>query len=92
MGIFALLSFLPTEEQGRDGRLASGGLGRRLGARGRLWSEGKEREGGERIRSRLWLGPGWSEAARPRGWAAVSGGGRGGASADLGGGQGEGVK
>ena len=43
MGIFALLSFLPTEEQGREGRLAGGGLGWRLGARGRLWSEGKER-------------------------------------------------
>ena len=35
MGIFALLSFLPTEEQGREGRLAGGGLGRRLGARGK---------------------------------------------------------
>ena len=43
MGIFALLSFLPTEEQGREGRLAGGGLGRRLGAQGRLWTEGKER-------------------------------------------------
>ena len=43
MGIFALLSFLPTEEQGREGRLAGGGLGQRLGAQGRLWTEGKER-------------------------------------------------
>ena len=43
MGIFALLSFLPTAEQGREGWLAGGGPGRRLRARGQLRSEGKER-------------------------------------------------
>jgi len=43
LDIFALLSFLPTAEQGREGWLAGGGPARRLRARGRLWSEGKER-------------------------------------------------
>ena len=86
MGIFALLSFLPTEEQGREWWL-TGGSGREGGSRVR-----EKREGRERIRSRPWLGPGWSEAARPRGWAAVSGGGHGGTAAELGGGQGEGGK
>ena len=52
----------------------------------------EKREGGERIRSRPWLGPGWSEAARPRERAAVSGGGRGGAAARLEGGPGVGEK
>ena len=50
MGIFALLSFLPTAEQGREGWLADGGPGRRLRARGRLWSEGKEIGRGKRSR------------------------------------------
>ena len=43
LGIFALLSFLPTAKQGREGRLAGGDPGRRLRACGRLRSEGKER-------------------------------------------------
>ena len=42
MDIFALLSFLPTAEQGREGWLAGGGPGRRLRARGRLWGEGNK--------------------------------------------------
>ena len=47
LGIFALLSFLLTAEEGREERLAGGGPGRRLRARGRLWSEGKERGRGK---------------------------------------------
>jgi len=76
--------------------------GGRGGSPAAAWADGsgreggsgvrEKREGGERIRSRPWLGPGWSEVARPRGWAAVSGGGRGGAAVELGGGQGEGGK
>ena len=47
LGIFALLSFLPTAEQGREEWLGGGGPGRRLRARGRLWGEGKERGRGK---------------------------------------------
>ena len=41
-------SLLPPDRETEErGRLAGGGLGRRLGARGRLWSGGKERGKGE---------------------------------------------
>ena len=88
MGIFALLSFLPTEEQGREGRLAGGGLGRWLGARGRLWSEGKERG----RREDPILAVAWAGVVRGDLAMRVGGGGRGGAAAGLGGGQEEGGK
>ena len=88
MGIFSLLSFLPTEKQGREGRLAGGGLGWRLGARGRLYSEGKERGRREDpIPAVAWAG-----VVRGGPAMRVGGGGRGGAAAELGGGQGAGEK
>ena len=92
MGIIALLSFLPTAEQGREGWLAGGGPGRRLRVRGRLWSEGKERGRREDpIPGRGSVGGGSWELGHD-GRRATAGGDCGGASARFGGGQGVGQK
>jgi len=89
MGIFALSSSSPhAEKQGSGWHTPAAALGRRPGARERLWSEGKERgrrEGPIPGRGSARGGPRWPShdgrrqrvalGRRPRGVVAVKGGG-----------------